>query len=442
MRMHWIAWLRPDPPARSAAASSRQGWPLLRFTPRVALLDEAWLLEVSTVLRLWGGRARLLQQLQRSVSPHGGAMQCWAQGETAPVALALARLQACGEPRPNRLPDGLPLHVLSAARAHLPVLTRLGCQTWGDLRALPRGGLARRFGPALPEALDVAWGLRAPALSWLTLPQVFDEALELPQPARQAAEMLEAAQWLLDALQLWLRQRQLGVLTLRWDWRFDLRRIDGAELPDGEGMTLRTAVPTQDARHLIRLLQERWTRMDLKAPVCSLRLCSDQVQPWQGMATSWLPDEVPHAQRLHALVERLQARLGDEQVCQPMLCEDHRPECMQHWQPAQVADMSVRASARVMAEGSAALLPPWLLKRPLALDERDGLPWYRGPLRLLTRARRVEAAWWDTVTHSAAPATRGVLRDYYVAHGERTGWLWVFCEQTLPPRWFLHGVFA
>ena len=430
--MHWIALLLPEAQAPMRPAS--RGWPLLQLTPRVALLDEAVLMEVSPVLRLWGGRARLLRRLRQTLQSHGGLPQACAQGDTALVALALARLQMQGQPAPRDLPAGLPLEVLSAARPHLPTLMRLGCQRWGDLRVLPRAGLTRRFGPALPEALDQAWGLRPHGLPWLTLPPVFDESLELPQPARQADEMLDAARNLLQWLQLWLRQRQLGVLALRWDWRFDLRRIDGATLPEHDSMVLRTAQATQDAHHLLRLLQERWARIILQAPVRSLRLYSEQVQPWQGMAGSWLPDALPQAQRLHVLVERLQARLGEAQVCTPVPCEDHRPECMQRWQSAQggTASRLTTADAQDTAGAAGTMLPPWLLQQPLALPVRDGRPWHQGPLRLLTRAQRIEAAWWDG----------GALRDYYVAHGERAGWLWVFCEQSQPPRWFLHGIFA
>lgn len=438
--MCWIALLLPE--AQAPARPASRAWPLLQFTPRVALLDEAVVMDVSPVLRLWGGRARLLHRLRQTLQSHGGPPQACAQGDTALVALALARLQVQGQPAPRDLPAGLPLEVLSAARPHLSALMRLGCRRWGDLRALPRAGLARRFGAALSDALDQAWGLRPHGLPWLTLPPVFDESLELPQPARQADEMLDAARALLQWLQLWLRQRQLGVLALRWDWHFDLHRIDGMTLPPQDGMVLRTAQATQDAHHLLRLLHERWARTALQAPARSLRLCSEQVQPWQGLAGSWLPDALPQAQRLHVLVERLQARLGDAQVCTPVPCEDHRPECMQRWQSAQGSTAQRLTTADTTTApmrppagpsgGPPALLPPWLLQQPLALPLRDGQPWHQGPLRLLTRAQRIEAGWWDG----------GARRDYYVAHGERAGWLWVFCEPSQPPRWFLHGLFA
>ncbi|AVS86712.1 hypothetical protein C8239_10855, partial [Paracidovorax avenae] len=113
------------------------GWWALRFTPRVALLDEAVLLEVSCTERLWGGRAHLLALLRQGHgasppsaprgAPAGGGPDpgeepsCpdevpMAQAPTALQALALLRLQAEGRPLPRRLPHGLPLATLTALR--------------------------------------------------------------------------------------------------------------------------------------------------------------------------------------------------------------------------------------------------------------------------------------------------------------------------------------
>jgi len=54
MPMHWIALLPPE------AERTAWGWRALQFTPRVAQVDEALLLEVSTSQRLWGGQDRLI----------------------------------------------------------------------------------------------------------------------------------------------------------------------------------------------------------------------------------------------------------------------------------------------------------------------------------------------------------------------------------------------
>ncbi len=56
--------------------------------------------------------------------------------------------------------DALPFETLSALRHHAGTLARLGvCRTLGDVRALPRGGVSRRFDAAALRTLDQAYGL-------------------------------------------------------------------------------------------------------------------------------------------------------------------------------------------------------------------------------------------------------------------------------------------
>ena len=87
-----------------------------------------------------------------------------------------------------------------------------------------------------------------------------------------------------------------------------------------------------------------------------------------------------------------------------------------------------------------ALFPPWLLRHPLRLQVKGDKPCYQGPLQLLTRARRVEAAWWDP------QGSEPVLRDYFIARSETAGLLWIFRERLAADQdraqWFLHGLYA
>ena len=165
--MYWIALLPSHEDERTA-----WGWRALQFTPRVAEVDEALLVEASASLRLWGGRHGLLARLLQETQPLAPVQ--WAQARTALSALGLLRLQLRGELRPARLPHDLPLDALTAAREHVPTLERIGCRSWGDLRALPRAGVARRFGAPLLEALDAAYGERPERYPWLQLPEEFD----------------------------------------------------------------------------------------------------------------------------------------------------------------------------------------------------------------------------------------------------------------------------
>lgn len=61
-------------------------------------------------------------------------------------------------------------------------------------------------------------------------------------------------------------------------------------------------------------------------------------------------------------------------------------------------------------------------------------------MQLLTRARRLEGAWWDE------QLSEPVVRDYFIARGETVGLLWIYRERLHAEQdraqWFLHGIYA
>lgn len=445
--MHWIA-LRPLPepcrPERSglpgadglpalADALSALGWWALQFTPKVARLEEALVLEVSASERLWGGAKPLLQQLFKSDKPVAHVK--FARGATSLVALA--RLQAPGRAYPQ--PDELPLAALAAARPHLATLARIGCSQWGQLRALPRGGVARRFGAPLLDALDRAYGLKPELYPWLRLPDVFEATLELGAQVESAPALLFGARRLLHQLQVWLQLRQRGVLALELMWTMDARRDTATQ---GQ-LVLRTAEPSGNTAHLQRLLGEHLARVSLPAPVLYLRLRTLETQALAGRSASLLPDAESAGDSLAQLLERLSARLGAQQVLQMQPCADHRPERMQVWRPvagvAQTGAISVKPPPEDLDH---ALYPTWLLAVPLKLAVRHDCPLYQGPLTLLAGPQRLETAWWD--------GGDCALRDYFLARSEQTGLLWIYRERLAgrgagtgaAQDWYLHGLFA
>ncbi|MGA0569331.1 Y-family DNA polymerase [Variovorax sp. VNK109] len=431
--MHWIALLPEDGPGAEREA---WGWHALRFTSRVAWVDEALLLEVSGSLRLWGGMKRLRAKL---LDPATGlpTMRTAAMGRTSLAALALMRLRARGEPLPaaSNLPAAFPIDTLQAALTHAGLLERMGCRTWGDLRALPRGGMARRFGAPLLEALDAAWGDRPERYAWIEAPESFDEKLELPATATSAPELMWSAQRLLSRLQAWLASRKLGVLALELEWTHDLKRLNGVMLPPTAQLVIRTARPAQDMAHLRRLLNERLSHVALAAPANHLRMRSLETASWGGMPVSLLPEDQVKGERLHEFVERVSARLGEDAVCVMRPGDDHRPERMQHW----VAAKSPGAKPGVTNPAADALFPAWLLPQPQCLEVHNDTPHYGGPLRRLTRPSRMETAWWEEGQGGEEGAA--CFRDYYVAQGEQSGLVWIYRERR-SGRWYLQGFYA
>ena len=441
-----------NPPVPPRPSLEALGWWALQYTPRVVWIDEALMLEVSTCQRLWGGRRALLGRLRQENPMATVPLQC-GEGASSRIALALLRLRRRGEALPAELPNALPLDTLREARPHLEVLARLGCRNWGDVAALPRGGLARRFGKELGAALDAAWGLCPEQQSWLSLPEVFERRFELPALATGTPALMGAVESMLNELQLWLRLRQCGVLALRLEWTHDLRRVEGVQLPPTGQIVVRTAEATQDMAHLRRLMAEQLARISLAAPASWLELRSLETSPWTGASISFLPEDQRKGDRLHHLVERLSARLGESQVLVAESLADHRPECMQQWRAARGAPKKSKTTARHLDSIPDALYPPWLLRQPLPLSMRGERPYYQGVLRQRIGPQRLEAGWWSGavglgMTPTKSKASAPALRDYYVAESPVAGLVWIYCERPLvsssteAPRWFLQGFYA
>jgi protein ImuB len=479
-------------------------WWALQFTPRVALLEDAVVMEVAASERLFGGREALWERV-RSGALSWQAQAC-AAGHTALGALALARGTHAAQDLARSTQDALralPLATLSAVARHAPTLCRLGCQSLGQVRQLPRGGLSRRFGADMLRALDQAFGDLPMALDWVTLPPSFDARLELPGRVDTAPGLQFAALRLLQEMCAWLAGMHAGVSAFTLSWTHDGRRHDAQPTA---AHTVRLGSPSREFDRLQRLLNEHLQRITLAAPVTDLRLQADEVQRFapdslmlfqtpgahgpyglSAQADALLTPAAQRAQRdaLLALLDKLSVRLGGERVRQGHIVAEHRLEHAQHWSPAVDAALAgsslpttmarPAANPRAPAAGSHLIddvpQPCWVLPKPQPLSlvrEPGGLrerPCYMGPLQLLAGPHRVEAGWWDDTPGHAA-----VARDYYLASSAQAGLLWIYKARSVRlegagvvqdamqdgaqarPRplaasapaspWFLHGLFA
>lgn len=437
--MHWLALL--PPPSRSERPEAGPAFPgeealawwALQFTPRVARLEEAVVLEVSASLRLFGGAAALHRRVWRGAKQAGLGLGGLAWAPTSLAALALARggvSDGLSQPLPALL-DALPLDTLSAVQAHAPMLSRLGCRRLGDVRRLPRGASARRFDTALLLALDRAYGQIAEAHAWVEAPAQFTARLELPHRVEHAPVLLHHARQLLTQLCAWLAARHAGIRELTLHWDFDAMRARHVEASGS--LSVKTAAATRDFGHLLRLLSEHLARLELAAPVGEIRLGASEPEALCELSASLLPQSPDQAREpLGQLLERMAIRLGPERVRAGLVLEDHRPECMQRWDPWP-GPPRPRTPARVASHPQ----PAWLLDPPQRLAQRREQPEYLGqPLQLIAGPQRVEGGWWDAHGHAQ--------RDYFVYQSAQAGLLWVFHERLSAQEagWFLHGVFA
>ena len=444
--------LAESEPRREAAALQAVAHVALAFTPAVSLHDaRTVLLEVQASLRLFGGLAALRVRLLAALAPLGHRVQMAA----APTARGAALLAQWHPRRPADLvlgPHATQLAALQTLLDAAPVallmadlrpdaaeaLQGMGLHRLADLRALPRSGVARRFGAALHEGLDRALGLQNDPRRWVETAAAFDSRIELFARADTTEQVLHGARLLLAQLVAWAQARHGRVAG------FTLRMLHEkarhTAVPATE-LHLELAEPALDAKHLQGLLRERLGRLELIAPTLDLQLQCRQLVAGPAPNGELFPTRASRSVGLTRLLEQLRARLGDEQVLRLVPRADHRPEHATLGVPAQGAAAPAQPAA-LQSPASGPLMPlhrpAWLLGEPLALAERDAMPWLEGqPLQLVSGPERIESGWWDGA---------GVARDYFIALAADQSLLWIYRGRLpgLPgePGWYLQGRFA
>ncbi|TFG84465.1 MAG: DNA polymerase Y family protein [Chromatiales bacterium] len=397
-----------------------------QFTPAVSIHSgNALLLEIQGSLRLFNGLDALRATVAAGLKALGHQVRM-ACATTARAALWLAR---AGVERPVRnslelrqVLAGIHVRHLGWPARTVQTLLQMGVTTVGDCVRLPREGFARRLGPQRQRELDQAFGRHPEPQQFHVPPARFSAELELPVESSDAPLLLEGFSQLFGQLKQALESRQASV---RGVW---CRLIH----PDGQETRLRLGLQ-QAAGHSIAvgllpgLLRLRLEARTLPAAVSSLALQAS-LEPGQLLTgTDLLGQCLQPDGGLHALLERLRARLGEPAVQGFALRAEHRPESA--WRAVRDPLAEAGASDPLMAVRSR---PVWLLTAPELLGMVAGRPAWHGVLSLLCGPERIESGWWDG---------GDVRRDYYRASNPRGAMLWVY-QDLRSQAWYLQGVFG
>ncbi|HEY0857286.1 MAG TPA: DNA polymerase Y family protein [Albitalea sp.] len=444
-------------PLRDAQAAIGVAHAALAFTPSVTLepaqerdaAADTVLLEVQASLRYFGGRHKLLRRLQAALAPLGHQVHC-ASAPTPKGAALLARWPEAADgrhaadlPHLNRMLDTVPVWLLGPGREHWEALQGMGLRSLSDLHGLPRSGLARRFGEALLDDIDRARGVRPDPRDWISVPDSFDSRLELFARADTTEQVLHGASILLARLTAWASAQHAQISRFTLHMQHESRHRHDARTPADSTLEIALAEPSRDIAHLLVLLRERLARLQLAAPTLELRLSCSELVRRAPPNSELFPTARSEHEGLTRLIERLQARLGSEQVQRLVPLEDHRPECATHCAPAPAvtAASSPSSNRKAAAAGARRLRQPvWLLQQPEPLPERQQRPLLEGkPLQLLCGPERIESGWWDSALAE---------RDYFIAQAGDGALVWIY-RARFPMAvaehgqgWFLHGRFG
>lgn len=425
--------LLPRDPIKEQTALHAVAMWALRFTPHVCVIGPqedadapiGLLLEVKGSIRLFGGLPPIVRTLRRGLA----AQEYMAQIATAPTpqaawVLAQAR-DGLGVGSHAELRDALsplPIRLLQTGKALWEKLKSVGQTTIGDLLILPRSGVARRFSEKPLDELDRALGAKADPRVWFKAPLTFNVHIELAARVDTAEALLFAARRLIVQLSGWLASRHAATRTLVFGLVHEDRKP--TSLP------LRLAGASNDEERFTALLREVLAKTLLVAPVYEISLRCEHTVSAAALSAQLFPGRQTEHEGLTRLLERLQARLGREQIVRFRLHEDHRPELSFRGEDASTIEMH-RTTLSVQPR------PLWLLPTPIALTECNNVPFYGTSLALVAGPERIEGGWWDE---------SWVERDYFIARDEENVLLWIFRPRVPNPQawhgWYLHGKFG
>jgi len=283
--------------------------------------------------------------------------------------------------------------------------------TIADVLALPRDGVARRFGQRLLDEIDRARGIQPDPRPLFVPPERYHGQLELTVPVAEAEALLFAAKRLVVELAGFLQGRGAGVTRLRCD----LIHEDAPPTAIVLGLAA-----TRKVEHIVNVLRERLAREELPDRVEAIRLVSEEIAPLPGQDGELFAGAHRHGESGAQWIERVRARLGDDSVRELCLNADHRPEHAWRYR-------GTTSASAVPLPADPPRRPLWLLPRarPLGVDLASA------QLSLLSGPERIESGWWDGGE---------IGRDYFVGSDAQGGELWLYRDRG--GQWFVHGIFS
>jgi protein ImuB len=456
-------------PERDAdALEALAGW-FERFSPAV-MVDaqpagaEGLMLDMTGGAHLFGGEDALLAEIERRLDLAGIHART-ALADTPGAAWALARHGAgrrliAPHGRTREAIADLPAQALRLEPPTVQLLARLGLNRIGDLYALPRSGLARRFrgaaGLDLVRRLDQALGVESEPLRPQGALADYRTWQTFVEPLIDIGGLAYVLPALVAALAAQLERDGMGARVLA----LDAFRTDGRRLRLSAGLS----APSRNAAHLERLLKDRGLEhLDLGFGADALMLSALTAEPLaarqDALPTHGTEDKpLAASEALAGLIDRLPARLGAQAVRRPEPFESHLPERSERWRRA-----GPHAPGLEPAAADPGRPRPLLLFEPAEpVDTIAELPdaapsrfTWRRVIHRVVRAEgpeRLSPEWWRPLTSATPPRTR----DYYAVEDDSGRRFWLYREGLYDrlegkkeaekeeeplPTWHLQGIF-
>lgn len=429
---------RPADLAREAAALASLGRWAARYSPMVARDGPDGLIaDITGVPHLFGGEAELRADLHARLERAGLTLSS-AIAETRGAARALAR-HGGGILSEGMVRDGIACLPVAALRIEGTVaegLARMGLNRIGDLVALPRAPLARRFGPGLVLRLDQALGLQPEPVSPEADAPYFGVRMTLPEPIGHKTDVMAGLARLLDRLCGTLAHHHRGARRLR----LELHRVDRERAQVEIGL----ARPMRDPGRIAALFETGIADIEAGFGIDAMRLVAHVTEDLPPEQIGG-PRAVRQEDALADLFSRLGNRLGFDRVLRLLPATSTIPERSFLVAPAAYSVAEAPPPHRGPERPVIVFPPEPVVTKGLG---QPGHPparftWRRMSFSTLRAdgPERITPEWWFD-----DPEWRSGLRDYWRVETREGPRLWLFHTPQAPAwpaaSWFAQGEFA
>ena len=316
----------------------------------------------------------------------------------------------------------VPLSRLNLSAKLRDEMAVLGVTTLGELLALPRNGLAVRYGSEAAALHDLASDRTWTPLQPKRLAEPTRAEVVVDPPDHDRTRLLFGIKSSLHEVVRELERRGCGIAAL--DFTFELDHA-----PD-HSERVETAAPTLDIVRLLDLVRLRLSSVDLEAPVerIEIDVKSVSVHARQASLLDTAPPRDPAA-AARALA-RVKAAFGAGAVTRAHLENAILPEARFRWEP--LSDLPAASAVEPSDEEPPPLVRS-VLEEPRPLPdpprhEREHWLGRHGAVERMFGPDRITSDWW---------ATR-VVRDYYWVETQTGEILWLFHDR-VKRGWALHG---
>ncbi len=409
-----------------------------RFTPVVALdPPDGLFLDITGAAHLFGGEKKLLGRICGTLRTGNFAVQAAIAGTVQAVHALARHRDGCivEEGKEAQAVSPLPIEALQLDPVITHAFRRAGLKTIGQAAGRKRSEIVSRFGADTLAVMDEALGQGGRPISPRRLPPDYWQAENFAEPVLTLDVIQPTLQALAASLCTVMEQNGVGARRLEASFF----RSDGAI----RRIAVETGGPVRAVPVIGRLFQERLTSLadplDPGFGFDLIRLAALRVERMETRTSSF--DTAVQAQdEIDFLVDRLAVRFGRGRVMRFYPQDSHVPENTWLATPAQNAHETAASWQTVRAHGEAPRRPLRLFAPPESIEIRHmplGLQW-RKAWHAITQwegPERIAMEWWRQETSQVA-------RDYYRAEDEMGRRYWLYCELSVPPKWFLHGVFA